>query len=181
MVFCYDFRMLNNETLLKENAELKAQLLDWKNKYYSILEQFKLSQQRQFASSTEKNIYQPDFFDEAGVHEEKVEENAIAVPGHTRSKPKRRPLPENLPREVILHDISEAEKTCECGCLKERFGEEITEQLEVVRPKITVIQHVRPKYSCKQCQICVTIAPMPNLLLPKSMATPSLISFTLVS
>lgn len=98
-----------------------------------------------------------------------------------RSKPKRRPLPENLPREIVIHDISEAEKICECGGQKERFGEEMTEQLEVVPPKLKVIQHIRPKYSCKQCQIGVSIAPMPHLLLPKSMATPSLVSFTLIS
>jgi len=169
----------------KENLVLKAQLQEWKHKYEAMLEQFKLAQQRQFAASSEKNLVQPDFFDEAGNHEKEIEEvsepQSIDVPAHKRVKPSRKPLPEDLPREDHIIDISDSEKECNCGAQKERFGEEITEQLEVIQPKVFVTRHIRPKYACKKCESGVSMASLPLLLLPKSMASSSLIAFTLIS
>lgn len=154
--------------------------------YRGALEQFKLAQQRRFARSSESNVLQLPLdlqFDEADsvpVEELPKEENTITVT-YTRNKPKRRTLPDNLPREVIEHDISDADKQCACGCLKQRIGEEVTEQLEVIPAQLKVIQHVRPKYACNRCDESVSIAPMPKLFLPKSMATPSLVAHTIVS
>jgi len=96
-------------------------------------------------------------------------------------KPVRRPLPAELPREVIEHDIPEQDKQCVCGCMKQRIGEEVTEQLEFIPAKLTVIAHVRPKYACNRCDEGVSIASMPQLFLPKSIATPSLVAHTIIS
>lgn len=163
--------------LLEENAQLKQQ-------YFRVLEQFKLAQQRHFARSSESNVLQMDLqFDEAeAVLPEALsqEDNTITVT-YTRGKPKRRTLPEDLPREVIEHDIPEHDKLCACGCLKQRIGEEVTEQLEIIPAVLKVIAHVRPKYACNRCDEGVSIAPMPKLFLPKSMATPSLVAHTLIS
>ena len=163
--------------LREENHTLKQQ-------YNRMLEQFKLAQQRQFSRSSERNEQQLEMcFDEAEavpVEELPQEEHTVTIT-YTRNKPKRRSLPADLPREVIEHDISEQEKQCECGCLKQRIGEEVTEQLEIVPAQLKVIQHVRPKYACNRCDEGVSIAPMPRLFLPKSMATPSLVAHTLVS
>ena len=154
-------------------------------RYRQVLEQFKLAQQRNYARSSESNVLQLELqFDEAdSVPTEelpKEEENTITVT-YTRNKPKRRPLPDNLPREVIEHDVPEHEKQCACGCLKQRIGEEVTEQLEVIPAQLKVIQHVRPKYACNRCDEGVTIASMPKLFLPKSMAAPSLVAYTIIS
>ena len=154
-------------------------------RYRNVLEQFKLAQQRKFArSSEESNSLQLELqFDEAEavpVEALPQEENTVTIT-YTRRKPKRRTLPDNLPREVIEHDVSEHDKLCACGCMKQRIGEEITEQLEFIPAKLTVIQHVRPKYACNRCDEGVSIAPMPKLFLPKSMATPSLVAHTIVS
>ena len=154
-------------------------------RYRRVLEQFKLAQQRKYARSSESNVLQLELqFDEAdSVPTEelpKEEDNTITVT-YTRNKPKRRPLPDNLPREVIEHDVPEHEKQCACGCVKQRIGEEVTEQLDVIPAQIKVIQHVRPKYACNRCDEGVVIAPMPTLFLPKSMAAPSLIAHTIIS
>lgn len=163
--------------LREENHALKQQ-------YNRVLEQFKLAQQRHFSRSSERNEQQLEMhFDEAEavpVEELPQEENTVTIT-YTRNKPKRRSLPADLPREVVEHDISEQEKQCECGCLKQRIGEEVTEQLEIVPAQLKVIAHVRPKYACNRCGEGVSIAPMPRLFLPKSMATPSLVAHTLVS
>ena len=163
--------------LLEENAQLKQQ-------YLRVLEQFKLAQQRRFGRSSESNVLQMEMqFDEAeAVTPEELpqEDNTITVT-YTRSKPKRRTLPADLPREVIEHDIPEQDKQCACGCMKQRIGEEVTEQLEIIPAVLKVIAHVRPKYACNRCDERVNIAPMPKLFLPKSMATPSLVAHTLIS
>lgn len=153
--------------------------------YRQLLEQFKLAQLRTYARSSESNVLQGELqFDEADsvpIEElPKEEDNTITVT-YTRKKPKRQSLPDNLPREVIEHDVPEHEKQCACGCLKQRIGEEITEQLEVIPAQLKVIQHVRPKYACNRCDEGVSIAPMPKLFLPKSMATPSLVAYTIIS
>lgn len=163
--------------LFEENAQLKQQ-------YFRVLEQFKLAQQRHFARSSESNILQMELqFDEAEAvaPEALPEEDSTITVSYTRGKPKRRTLPADLPREVIEHDIPEHDKQCVCGCIKQRIGEEITEQLEIIPAVLKVIAHVRPKYACNRCDEGVSIAPMPKLFLPKSMATPSLVAHTLIS
>lgn len=163
--------------LFEENAQLKQQ-------YFRVLEQFKLAQQRHFARSSESNILQMELqFDEAEAvaAEALPEEDSTITVTYTRGKPKRRTLPEDLPREVIEHDIPEYDKQCDCGCAKQRIGEEITEQLEIIPAVLKVIAHVRPKYACNRCDESVSIAPMPKLFLPKSIATPSLAAHTLIS
>lgn len=160
--------------------ELKNEKL--KNAY--LLEQFRLAKQDRFAPKSEKNIYQSDLFDEAGIETEEIEENnnTIEIKNHTRKKhPIRKHLPADLPREQIIHDIKEEDKICECGIPLSRIGEEITEQLKFIPAKLSVVQHVRPKYACKPCQENVHIAPMPVLLLPKSNATPELVAHTIIS
>lgn len=155
-----------------------------KQKYQHVLEQFRLAQQRKYARSSESNVLQMELqFDEADAVPAKelpAEENTVTIT-YTRNKPKRRTLPDDLPREVIEHDIPEQDKQCACGCLKQRIGEEVTEQLEIIPAQLKVIAHVRPKYACNKCDDGVSIAPMPKLFLPKSMAAPSLVAHTIVS
>ena len=188
------------ENLPESHAELKNIILhvtkslyqtqgeaaSYKEKYVALLEEIRLAKQQLFAPKSEKNILQPDLFDEAGVElPEEVKEqlaDEIEVKTHIRKKhPIRRPLPDYLPREVVMHDISEADKICGCGEHLVRIGEAICEQLKYIPAQISVIQHVRPKYACKPCQDNVKIAPMPALLLPKSIATPELVAHVIIS
>lgn len=174
------------ELLQKIIFDMQAELASYKEKYVRLLEELRLSKSHLYSSSSEKNIFQADLFDEAGVElsdEIKHQLNdEIEVKSHSRKKhPVRRPLPKNLPRETILHDISNLEKICECGTHLIKIGEEITEQLKYIPAQLSVIQHVRPKYACKPCQGNVKIAPMPTLFLPKSIATPELVAYTIIA
>jgi transposase len=169
-----------DKELEKINLELKNEKL--KNAY--LLEQFRLAKQERFAPRSEKNIYQADLFDEAGIESEVSEEqqDTVEVKSHQRKKhPVRKPIPADLPREQIIYDLKEEEKTCHCGTHLSKIGEEITEQLKYIPAQLSVIQHVRYKYACKPCQEHVRIAPMPLLLLPKTNATPELIAHTIIS
>lgn len=170
--------------LRDENHALKQEAQEWKGKYHHLLEQLRLAKQQRFARSSESHVLQGELqFDEAesiAPQELPQEENTVTVT-YTRKKPVRRPLPEHLPREVREHDIAEEDKLCSCGCMKQRIGEEVTEQLEYAPAKLSVIAHVRPKYACNRCDEGVSIAPQPQLFLPKSMATPSLVAHTIIS
>jgi transposase len=164
----------------------KQEIADYKDRYVRLLEKIKLERARVFSPSSEKNILQPDLFDEPGIElPEEVKDqiaDGIEVKSHVRKKhPVRRPLPDYLPREVIVHDIPETEKVCSCGEHMVRIGEAISEQLKYIPAQISVIQHVRPKYACKPCQENIKIASMPALLLPKSIATPELVAHVIIS
>jgi len=171
-----------HQSLHQTQSEFSA----YKEKYAHLLEEIRMAKQQRFSPSSEKNVLQPDLFDEAGVElseevKDQLADEAEANPTTRKKHPIRRPLPSYLPRERVVHDIGEAEKICSCGSHMMQIGEEISEQLKYIPAQISVIQHVRPKYACKPCQENVKIAPMPILLLPKSVATPELVAHVIVS
>ncbi len=121
------------------------------------------------------------------AEEEETSDEEIAVPAHTRHKRGRKPLPDNLPRVEVVHDIPEAEKVCACGCTLSRIGEDTSEKLDIVPAKIQVVVHIRPKYACKACEgleddgQSVKIAPAPAQIIPKGLATAGLLAYVLVA
>jgi transposase len=106
----------------------------------------------------------------------------IEVPAHTRRKIGRKPLPADLPRIEVVHDLSEEEQVCGCGCMMVRIGQDTSEQLDIVPARMQVIRHIRYKYACKACEgvesegPTVKIAPVPEQIIPKSIATPGLLA-----
>jgi hypothetical protein len=128
---------------------------DQKDQRIKLLEEMlRLQRHKQFGSSSEKeSAGQGQLFDEAesDIENEIVEE--ITVPAHTRKKKKRVSIPSDLPREDIIHDLSEAEKICpHDGTALKCIGEETSEQLDIVPAKIKVLRHLRKKYACPCCE-----------------------------
>jgi transposase len=170
-------------------AEKETKLTSLQSQYTSLIEQFKLAKQQRFGKKSESNLLQLDLFDEAGADlPDEVKEQLTERPDEStgithapRKHPVRKPLPKELPREVILHDIAEEEKVCACGSPLIKMGEDITEQLKYIPAHLSVVQHRRPKYACKPCQETIKSAPMPMLLLPKTMATPELVAQTIIA
>jgi len=96
-----------------------------------------------------------------------------------RRQPVRRPLPDHLPREEIIHDPG---SVCP-GCGSTRFsklGEDVTEILEKIPARLKVIRHIRPKLSCRCCERIMQ-APMPDLPIEKGRPGPGLIANVVVS
>lgn len=100
-----------------------------------------------------------------------------AKPG--TSRPRRRPLPEDLPREVILHMPEHDSCPC-CGGKLRQFGEDVSEQLERIPATYKVIRHVRPKFACSACDRVVE-APAPSRPIAYGLAGPDLLAHVLVS
>jgi len=115
------------------------------------------------------------------------EPEEITIPAHKRKKRGRKPLPASLPRIEVIHDLKEEDKLCPCGCLKSRIGEDVSEQLDYIPARVQVIRNIRYKYACKNCEgteddgPTVSIASMPEQIIPKSFATPGLVAHILTA
>ena len=171
----------------------KIQSLEVENNV--LREQVRLLRSKIFGRKTEKDkVHAGDngqvlLFNEAEsyspLEEEKPEE--IEIPAHRRKKGGRRALPDDLPTVDVIHDLSDEEKVCACGCIKSRIGEDISKQLDIIPAKIQVIRNIRYKYACKNCEgveanePAVSIAPLPAQIIPKSIATPGLLAHILTS
>jgi transposase len=138
-----------------------------------------------FGRSSEKSAPEhmsPDqrwLFNESEVLAETATEppETITIPAHKRTKRGRKKLSATLPRVEVVHDLSEADKICPLdGTVLERIGQETSEQLEMIPAQIRVIRHIRAKYACPCCRTGIKIAPVPAMLFPKSIASPSLLA-----
>jgi transposase len=113
--------------------------------------------------------------DEAAV--EKAAAATAQVRAFTRRKPVRQTFPAHLPRERI---VVPGPTTCACCGSKRlaKLGEDVTETLEVVPRQWKVVQHVREKFTCRDCEK-ISQAPAPFHVLPRGFAGPSLLAMIL--
>ena len=112
------------------------------------------------------------------TEDELAAEAAIArtttVAGFTRQRPERHTFPEHLPRERVVID---APTTCDCcgGNRLRKLGEDVTRTLESQPRQWKVIETVREKFSCRDCEK-ITQAPAPFHVVPRGWAGPSLLA-----
>ncbi len=90
----------------------------------------------------------------------------------------RKPLDPNLPREVVRHDLPEAERFCtNDGHALVEIGVEISEQLDVIPEQLRVIQHQRVKYACPCCDLGIKVTPAPARIIPRGLLTESALAW----
>lgn len=183
--------MKNDIDALPNDPELlKKLLLEMSIKCAHFEEIFRVAQNKQFGKSSEVCPDQGDFFNEVEHVSGEEPDNDLdrdepASP--KRKKPTRSKLPMDTLRETIIYDISDDEKQCDCcGHELHKMGEDKSEKLEFVPAQIKVVEHVRPKYSCRNCEktstkVVIKQAPLPPSIIPKSFATPSLLSQIITS
>jgi transposase len=102
--------------------------------------------------------------------------------GSQRKSPARKPLPDHLPRETLVHQPGNTER-CDCaGCngTLRLLGQDVAEVLEIVPARFKVIRHVRPKYACAKCQAIVQAA-APGRPIARGLAGAGLLAHVLVS
>ena len=104
------------------------------------------------------------------------------APIRERARPKRKPLPDHLPRQDVVHQPQDdGACTCPaCGKGMARLGEDVTEVLDYVPGHFQVIRHIRPKYACGACD-AITQAPAPAMPTPRGRATPGTLAHLLVA
>jgi len=147
----------------------------------------------QQTDAAEENSDQKMLFNEAEVlaaieaAEEAHRERTTKVEAHERKRSPdsgRKAIPEHFPRIVIEHDLPAEQKMCtKCAvphpltCI----GEETRECYRFEPPKISVEQHIRLTYVCEERHEAPITAPAPPVILPKSMASASLLAHVIKS
>lgn len=152
-------------------AHLKLLIAKYKRETFGVsserssrlLDQLELQLEELEASATE---------DELAA--EKTARATTTVKAFARKKPSRQPFPAHLPRERVVLDAPAA---CACcgGARLSKMGEDITETLEVIPRQWKVIQTVRERFSCRDCET-IAQAPAPFHVLPRGWAGPSLLA-----
>jgi transposase len=104
---------------------------------------------------------------------------ALPAAGRRRMPGTRKPLPDHLPREDVVHAPACACPGCG-GTVFSRIGQDEREVLEYVPSFFKRVVHIRPKLSCRACETIVQ-APMPSLPIERGRPGPALLAHVLVS
>lgn len=180
------------EALQKEVEQLKAERTHYCERTVLLEEELRWIRSQYFGSVSQKqdataiNPDQPMLFNEAEVltaiaaADETQRQRATKVQAHERQHTGgRKAIPKHFPRIPIEHDLPEQQKMCtKCPTPHPlvRIGHERRECYRFDPPKISVEEHIRWTYACTHTHEHVITAPNPPTLLPKSMASPSLLA-----
>jgi len=183
-----------HKTLLKERDSLLKQReeeikkLEALNKWY--MEQLKLSRQKRFGVSSEAGKYdgfeQLNFFNEVEAESRpftKEPDVEIITCQRRKKKGSRSAVLENLPVEVIEYKLPESGQSCaKCGEPLHVMSTEIRKELKVIPVQVSVVEHVKYIYACRNCQkngieTPVVLAEAPEALIPKSLVSPGLMAY----
>jgi transposase len=172
------------ESLRSRNQHLEGELRQ-------VREQLEWLKRQMFGNRSEKlppqlpGTTSPDLF---GNDVPASAPSTVTVPAHERKgAPKaghgREALPEGLPVEEILLDVSDEEKLCGgCGTELVRIGEDVREELHIVSPRFVVRRYVRPKYVCRVCtERGVTQAPPAIAVIDKGIPSVDLVAWVLLA
>ena len=173
--------------------ELETRIKETEYKYLELKERYDLLIYKRYARSAEQLLtddkQQSLFTEEEAEHEKPLapEDEKQEIKSYTRKKAGRKPIDPNIPRVEKTIDISEEEKVCACGARMVRIGEETSEKLEIIPPSMYVEKTIRPKYACRCCEgtedeekPTVRIAPVPPAIIPRSIASASLLSYIMI-
>jgi transposase len=117
----------------------------------------------------------------SATEDELAAESAVAktttVVAFTRKRPERHTFPEHLPRERVVIDPPTA---CDCcgGTRLRRLGEDVTRTLESIPRRWKVIETVREKFTCQDCEK-ISQAPAPFHVIPRGWAGANLLAMIL--
>lgn len=167
-----EIRAKNSEIKIKDTEIqfLKEQLKLIKHNQYAKKSESAASLQTEIPFEPEELPEQSDADTDSGSEKETIT--------YERKKTKRgRNIDASkLPTERVMHDLDESEKQCAC-CNSDLvcIGEDVATKIEHIPPSIKAIEHVRPKYTCRQCETVVA-AKKPDEVMPKSMAGSSLLT-----
>jgi transposase len=176
------------EELEKKNAQLENQMKTLHLKLQWYEEQFRLSQQKRFGSSSEKtdeNQLTLQLFNEAEVSSSVLlAEPTMETISYSRKKiGARAEKLKDLPVETIHHDLSDSEKVCSaCDHALHEMSTQVRKELKIIPAQVKVTEHVQHIYSCRHCEnhslaTRIVKAKMPNPVIPKGLASPSAVAF----
>jgi len=114
---------------------------------------------------------------EDDIAAEQAAAKTSVVAGFERKRPSRQPFPAHLPRERLVEPAPCACHACG-GTRLAKLGEDVTETLEVIPRQWKVIQRVREKFTCRDCE-AISQAPAPFHVTPRGWAGPNFLAMLL--
>ena len=178
------------KTQIETELESVRGTVDRQNRYIQQLEEaLILARNARFAAATESlRSLQRELFNEAeSLDAESIpstdddvsdEANSIEVPSHQRRCGGRKPLPAELPRIDVVHELSGDERHCtEHDVDLKEIGEKVSEQLDIIPMQIQVIRHIRKQYACPCCEGHLVTAAKPKQPIEKSWASAGLLAY----
>jgi len=193
------FSLQNNYSTIQNNYK------DLQNKYeaaqeeiQSIYQKYKAALSKYFSPTKEKISMEQsgqlglfnecETFTDEDKKEKPVEaEDNITIKEYTRKKGGKRKLPEFLPTEEHIYELSESERECKyCGKTHPVIGEERTEELDIIPMQIKKVVHIAKKYGPCSCDEFlhsgdkeIIKAEKPKRIIPYSFVSPGLLSYVI--
>jgi transposase len=161
--------------------------IDWRDaKIEKLTYELALSKRYRFAAKSEQFDSQQKalFIEDSDIDLERIdaELTSLQSPATTseeeKKKPKRAPLPANLPRREYRHEPDST--VCSCGCQMKRIGEDVSEKLDYTPGVVTVDRHIRGKWTCDACEKILQ-APVAPEVIDKGLPTSGLLAHVLVA
>jgi transposase len=155
-------------------AHLKLQIARLKREQYGasaersrrLLDQLELQLEELEASASEDDLAA-----------ESAAAKTTSVVAFSRKRPAKKPFPEHLPRERVVIPAPCACPACG-GTRLSKLGEDVTETLEVIPRQWKVLQTVRERFACRDCEK-ITQPPAPFHVVPRGWAGPSFLAMLL--
>jgi transposase len=189
----------NNQFLQENNQFLQEQLKiqqqtneNLQNEVSLLREQISELTRKLFGRSKEtlpdETNGQLSLFDDPSEKQPQPVPEEIEVKAHTKRKSqgKKQQGLEQFPVKACHHELSETERICDkCGELMADIGDVIVRQeIEFLQAKLETLQHHQHSYSCKNCErhgkTSMKKAPVPKSIISNSIATPSLLTETII-
>jgi len=180
-------REITVEKLLSIIEEKERRIAELEHQVNWFMEQIRIAKHRQFGVSSEQsNALQINLFNEA----ETIANLTVPEPSLTEVKSHHRKrtrlttdkLPEDLPVEIIEHELPESERVCsDCGGEVHTMGRETRDELKIIPAKAVIVRHIRHVYSCRNCEKTsdrtpIVKADMPEPAIKGSFASPETIA-----
>ena len=150
--------------------------------------QYKLSMNKIYGKSSEKiTPGQLSLFNEA-ESEAKPEAPEPTTEEITYKRKKKQGKREedlkDLPTETIEYTLPEEEQQCDCGAKLHKMSKEVRKELKIVPAQVSVVEHVKYVYSCRECEKNEINTPVKTAKMPKppiagSIASPSAIAYVM--
>ncbi|GAC1651857.1 MAG: IS66 family transposase [Acidobacteriaceae bacterium] len=181
--------LLKAEQQAQKGDERAIEILRLQAENQHLREKLGLSVRRLFGPSSERRITGQEalLFNEAEAEAvPNAPEPLTQVAAYVRAKKKsgQRALQlGGLAIEEVVHELPAEEQVCpQCAGHLHHMGEEERVEIQIIPAQITVVKHLRAKYTCRSCQkeaekTPVLAKPLPPTAFPGSLASPSAVAY----
>jgi transposase len=145
--------LLNQVQAQEQELAFRQAKIDKLTHELALHQRWRFGARTEALSPEQRHLFEDTFDTDLAAIEAELQALKPASPPIAKRKPRRLPLPPELPRRVIPHEPEST--TCACGWTLQRIGEDIAEKLDYTPGVFTVERHVRGKWVCRHCETLI--------------------------